>query len=1137
MMSNIPDEYFLIKLWALFHDPPDKTLSIRDHEDRAKSYSRKVFNTLGYNLDRDVIGTDINSIVHEADMLSSSTDRFITHFILADEDYSRFYTPLARLKNIFNPNYSVDITYKNLNAAKKTFENRIRSSILTISNIIEKLLNKGVPLNIIYNVIYALYEPIIIKFGVDSFPSDTRVPTHTVMDHCYATAMTINMLYKGKMSGYLVYIDIPGVHSYISKSRKMSDLWVSSYLVSSIAWYLIMELVMDLGPDIVIMPTLRFNPFYIHSLDASLSRGNEIFMEMVRDEIAKRLKESKIMDEDGGDPWKLGDIKIYSSFEPPRFAVMPSTITLIIPDIPDYINNKFSKYMVNLGRDVEKAIEKYFRNRLNDLWRKLWDIIEKDAMKFDDKILYVFKSIYECELASKYLNYAKETPPFPLRIIVKNLKDLYNDFKGHGYREYLPDGEGEYREEYFDHLFYDYIFKYLDKEMKKFKSIKLDGYSLLNVKGVTEEAYKQNRSVTVSLFGNGCNVPNLFRFCGVCSKLPAIVWNPIKTLENEGQFREDFTSRISRYGISDRGKSFYDFNDYLQAIIKDGEALCPYCLLKRIFANKPTKLFETVFGSLNENYYKILLNKLNNKNKDFRLPSHSEVTGYEFKYNILDSLSKLSKSEIENRLKKIENGLRNVNIKFAYRAPNSKNALDLLSSNILSIDGIDLLPLDIREKYGELENKVSGDHKEILKIIVESDTENALHERYFVELESEGVIVDWKRYQILKAIKSGLGNVSDDLKLDLYYACIKMDGDNVGKALTGCIEKFTGAYMTECLKNRSNKGVNDGFIVKYLRECLDGEIVKEFDNLLKSGSNMMGKILRKLLSENRIAVTPALHVLISKAMIFSSAMDVSNVERSGFVIYAGGDDLLAIVPVSKSLEIVVTARDSYSAWSEEHRGFKQIGKSGRVGYFITMPVTSGRSASIIYSHYLTPLRPVLNSVEVSLESMSKSSRYFNHNNKKLFEKDSLSMVYRSRSGEERLAIIPFRIMDDNCDIELIHSKIKTFIRSVVESLDKGDPIFSSSQIQKMYGDEEVLSTYLEEGETKLLERKILNEYASPGSVNKAETLLDEIWFLSNLIRIDRGLTNYGSSNYPLLELFKALRIYTAARKSVNPGGD
>lgn len=1092
----IPKDYFLAKLWALLHDPPDKTLDIETHKERARAYARRIINCTGYNFNSDVLDTYIPSFVNDSDRFASSLDRYIANFILSGGDYGRYKADLTKIVNIFNPEYEISF---DSNAAKpniETYRIKVIASLESLCEILDRL--EGRELNIIYNVIYSLYEPVLIKFGVDTLPADTRVPTHTVLDHCYATAMVTNLLYGGKFSGYLVYIDIPGIHSYISKSRKLSDLWVSSYLLSAIAWYLVMELVVDLGGDIVVIPTLRFNPFYIHTIDTLLSKDNTIFMKeagmIISDKLRKLYKRSL-----DGYPWRFGDIEIYSSCIPPKYAVMPSSITIFLPKIDEYLKEKF-------GDISEESIKKYFWDRLKKFWNNLWSKIYKDAERRRDDVLYILKSIEERgnDIIKSYMMEAMETPPFPLRIVVKDVGELYESFKNGGYKNYLPEDsrDVEYDEEVFDKLFYDYMMEILGKETSKLKRVKLDGYTVINIERYTEEAYLKGKPLTIPINVEDTNVPGLFRYCSVCSKLPAVVWMRL----------ESDPTVIVKYGDSFGIKELDE--DRLYPLIKKGESLCPYCLLKRILARYTTILYKTIYGELNGDYDKILSQQ---KFKGFKIPSHSEVTGYNFKKSLLEYLNSLPNNILEDRIRRVYQSLREFKVYYMHEA---KSLYDIL--NILKRIDVDALPEDIKRLYHEVSKKISDEElRNALETIISSDTEEVFHERYFEELMGLGLIESWRKGTIIDIILKGLK--AEGIKMpQLYYALLKMDGDNVGKAISGCIQKFSGVEIDNYLVNCLVDGIKKDF-KKFL------EMKDEGGGSKASKALMINKmIIDKVIHDNRLIVSPAFHVILSKAMIFSSYRDINNVRPYGYVVYAGGDDLLCILPVSKSLEVCRNSRDSYSAWSETHRGFIKLeGMNNQLGYYIAMPVTAGRSAAILYSHYLTPLIPVLDGVEAALKNISKKGKLLNVDGCELASKDILSIGYRTRSGGSSFAIIPLRRVLERKDknIDLIHREVIDWMVDAYRSMESAETGVSLSQVHRIIKDEDRLKLYLKYSVGRgLVKELMISDYGSENKEHFAG-LIDRIWFLSSfVIGVD------DSNVYPIIELVKSVKMLNSAMR-------
>lgn len=101
------------------------------------------------------------------------------------------------------------------------------------------------------------------KYYVGYFlPADTRIPDHSIWDHLDVTTAISSCL--GDLG--LLAIKMPAVQEFISHSRKLSDLWASSHLYSTIIFEGIRVVIEKTGPDALIYPHLRENPlvdFYL----------------------------------------------------------------------------------------------------------------------------------------------------------------------------------------------------------------------------------------------------------------------------------------------------------------------------------------------------------------------------------------------------------------------------------------------------------------------------------------------------------------------------------------------------------------------------------------------------------------------------------------------------------------------------------------------------------------------------------------------------------------------------------------------------------------------------------------------------------------------------------------------------------
>ncbi|MEB3760880.1 MAG: hypothetical protein GSR81_08585 [Desulfurococcales archaeon] len=92
--------------------------------------------------------------------------------------------------------------------------------------------------------------------------ADTRILTHTIFDHIDAVLSTLIITWNyGVGPGCISVIDLAGVQSWIQESRRLRDLWASSWLASFLGWKAIEPLVQSYGPGIMISPSARLNSF------------------------------------------------------------------------------------------------------------------------------------------------------------------------------------------------------------------------------------------------------------------------------------------------------------------------------------------------------------------------------------------------------------------------------------------------------------------------------------------------------------------------------------------------------------------------------------------------------------------------------------------------------------------------------------------------------------------------------------------------------------------------------------------------------------------------------------------------------------------------------------------------------------
>jgi CRISPR-associated protein Cmr2 len=139
-----------------------------------------------------------------------------------------------------------------------------------------------------------------------------------------------------------------------------------------------------------------------------------------------------------------------------------------------------------------------------------------------------------------------------------------------------------------------------------------------------------------------------------------------------------------------------------------------------------------------------------------------------------------------------------------------------------------------------------------------------------------------------RLVKQTLGSAldKDEAKLETYYALLMMDGDKMGAILSGD-EKTAITY----------------------RESFHPQVQKGFDQ------HAAKQPLIKRYGDQKRPISPNRHLAISGALNDFSQTVVRHVvedEHLGRVIYAGGDDVLAMLPVADLLSCIERLRQAYS---------------------------------------------------------------------------------------------------------------------------------------------------------------------------------------------------------------------------------
>lgn len=150
----------------------------------------------------------------------------------------------------------------------------------------------------------------------------------------------------------------------------------------------------------------------------------------------------------------------------------------------------------------------------------------------------------------------------------------------------------------------------------------------------------------------------------------------------------------------------------------------------------------------------------------------------------------------------------------------------------------------------------------------------------------------------------------DGGRLETYYALIMLDGDRMGAILSG-----VGAD-------------GDPSAINY-RDSFHPQVQEGFDQ------HASGQPLIQAYGRQKRPISPNRHLAISGALNDFSQTVVRHIveeEYLGRVIYAGGDDVLAMLPVADLLPVMQRLRHAYSGEDPDHEGGTHQGLTLQSGF-------------------------------------------------------------------------------------------------------------------------------------------------------------------------------------------------------------
>ena len=231
------------------------------------------------------------------------------------------------------------------------------------------------------------------------------------------------------------------------------------------------------------------------------------------------------------------------------------------------------------------------------------------------------------------------------------------------------------------------------------------------------------------------------------------------------------------------------------------------------------------------------------------------------------------------------------------------------------------------------------------------------------------------------------GRPAEDIQLETYYALLLLDGDRMGAWLAG----------------------GENHAISY-RDSFHPQVQAGFDRHAERQP-----AIQQYGAQKR-ALSPNRHLAISGALNDFSLTVVRHVieeEHLGRVIYAGGDDVLAMLPVADLLDASQRLRHAYSGTDPEHEGGRDPrGLTLHNGFALLnhrlMRMMGGKataSCGAVIAHHQAPLTAVMRELHAA-ESRAKKHRH-TLSNGQISDRDAFSLTVIKRSGGALYLSLPW----------------------------------------------------------------------------------------------------------------------------------
>ncbi len=905
----------IAKAHILLHDPPHKAWVLKDHEDVAKDLRNRILgNAPPLNSGLEEMWKDA---IRRADVLASSFDRWLINTLYIGSSPKKSVVKYYGIHNIFDPRYSIRFSSNDLSFNSSRIYDFVENLGRALSEISKKIYKdmrdelKAAYME--YAFLYASLETLWLGRGLHVSPADTRVPTHTIFDHLYAAASILNITVEEKPSGYLVLLDTPGIQAFVGSARKAGDFWAGSWILSRVSWKTAQKLIEKYGPDVLITPSPRLNPYLVqHLVEALRGEGVGEVAKMLCKEYASLLRQVNLENLIRGSSDPCEEIrKLW------LIPLIPATIMLVIPKIEVY---------------EKEALRRNLYNIYVSSWKELVDEVGTRLKEKEQEILSkIVEYIYN---KSKQL--LEEPPTSPLIYIV-DLRSLYDSIV-----RCLEGSDSACEKLGLNREIQEISKKIVGNNLEKLAE-KLLWHIAITRGPVIEARYSEPPIPSSYWYLEGDDLKPKYpgfegnwRTCSLDNLNPAIIYLGKRIIDGEEKFDRGLLRQIYKESIglepSENDLEHVE-KDLRKILIRPGEALCPYCFFKRI-------TYITYSSELR---------------KAFKLSSTDDVA-----LTILDERGYTALVELNKARETLEKGLEEKGLgkEFLLHVFLATSEKLYGASSIANREGFlgrDLIEACTKAKKDldqcrRVFNKLA---KDIAKSVATERTHmKKIVGNVFKEYIDNGVISD--RDSIIDLYRPDRIHTLFDLRT--FYAIIKGDADNMGKILGGNLPWIgeARAYAELLLEEMQNnlKGDSDLEALKEIKEA--------FRNMLE--------ITRVVDKEATIMISPAFSVSLSISLMVSALKQANEIlSMGGFPIYIGGDDLLALLPTETALMFVNRSRKIF--WGD-YNMFHTI-KIGERIIPLAPAIPTGQSYSLRFAQLTDIMSREIARTSEALENLAK----------------------------------------------------------------------------------------------------------------------------------------------------------------------